>query len=184
MIRDHIVFNFHEEGQPLREHIDRVFAAAKFLGYEAGEQQLVDRIVMNLHPTILAHAAFLERPRFRKELNSAVSLIEDKFSALKERQKTPPAKTISSGATLVIDSRPGMSRRIPVFIGVGIVDIWVILDVIVVRRFPGRETGKCPAVTRPPGRNLKCVSQNCCGTSEYFIVGRLGLESGKGPRSC
>jgi len=49
MIRDHIVFNFHEEVQPLREYIDRVFAAVSCLGYEAGEKQLVDRIVMNLH---------------------------------------------------------------------------------------------------------------------------------------
>jgi len=51
MIRDHIVFSFHEEGQPLREYIDRMFAAARFLGYEASEQQLVDRVDMNLHPT-------------------------------------------------------------------------------------------------------------------------------------
>jgi len=35
-----------------------VFAAARFLGYEAGEEQLVDRIVMNLHPTILAQWHF------------------------------------------------------------------------------------------------------------------------------
>ena len=63
MIQDHIIFHFREEGQSLRAYIDRVFVTPKFLGYETGEQQLVDRIVMNLHPTLLAHAAFLERPR-------------------------------------------------------------------------------------------------------------------------
>ena len=61
--RDLIVFNFHDEGQRLREYVDQVFAASKILEYEAGEEQLVDRIVMNLHHSILAHTAFLERPR-------------------------------------------------------------------------------------------------------------------------
>ena len=42
-------------------------------------------------------------------------------------------------------------------------------------------TDRWPAVTRPPGRNLECFSQNRCCTSEYFIVVRLGFESGKGP---
>ena len=89
--RDHIVFNFHEEGQSLREYVDRVFTAARFLQYEAEEEQLIDRIVMNLHPTILAHAAFLDRPRSRQELITAVGLIEEKFSVLRERQRTQPA---------------------------------------------------------------------------------------------
>jgi len=62
MVRDLIVFNFHKEGQALREFADSVFAAARFLEYEADEEQLVGRVFMNLHPAILAHAAFLERP--------------------------------------------------------------------------------------------------------------------------
>jgi len=90
MVRDLIVFNFHEEGQALREFVGRVFAAANFLEYEADEEQLVGRIVMNLHPAILAHAAFLERPRSRKELVSAIGLIEEKVSVLKQREKAQP----------------------------------------------------------------------------------------------
>jgi len=70
-----------------------VFAAARFLEYEADEEQLVGRIVMNLHPAILAHVAFLERPRSRKELMNAIGLIEEKFSVLKEREKVQPAST-------------------------------------------------------------------------------------------
>jgi len=84
MIRDHIVFNFHEEGQALSEYVDSVFAAATFLEYEADEEQLVGRTVMNLHTTILVHAAFLEMPRSRKKLMSAVGLIEERFSVLKK----------------------------------------------------------------------------------------------------
>jgi len=83
MVRDLIVFNFHEEGQSLRDFVDRVFEAAKFLEYEGDEEQLVCRIVMNLHSAIFAHAAFLERLRFRKEMMSAIGLIEKKNSVLK-----------------------------------------------------------------------------------------------------
>jgi len=70
-----------------------VFAAARFLEYEADEEQLVGRIVMNLHPAILAHAAFLERPRSCKELMNTIGLIEEKVSVLKEREKVQPAST-------------------------------------------------------------------------------------------
>jgi hypothetical protein len=62
-MRDHIVFNFHEELEALRDYVSKVFAAASFLQYEAVEEALVGRIVMNLHPTVLAHAALLDRPR-------------------------------------------------------------------------------------------------------------------------
>ena len=97
MIRDHIVFNFHNEGQALRDYVEGVFAAAKFLQYGADEEQLVGRIVMNLHPTILAHAAFLDKPHSRQELLDAIGLIEEKFSVLKEREKAQPAVTAVSG---------------------------------------------------------------------------------------
>ena len=45
MMRDLITFNFHQEGQSVREYIDQVFTAAEFLKYDADEQQLVDRII-------------------------------------------------------------------------------------------------------------------------------------------
>jgi hypothetical protein len=57
------------------------------LGYNASEQQLVDRIVMNFHPSILAHATFLERPRSRKELLRVVGLIEERAAIVKERER-------------------------------------------------------------------------------------------------
>jgi len=102
---------------------------------------------MNLHPTILAHAAFLVMPRCRKELESAVGLIEEKFSVLKERQNTEPAVAISSGATLTFGSRSRLFRRIPILIDVGILDIWVMLDVSVDRGFA---VGKRAGARRSP----------------------------------
>jgi hypothetical protein len=81
------VFNFHQEKEALRDYVNKVFAVAGFLQYEAVEEELVGRIVMNLHPTVLAHAVFLERPRSRKDLINAVSLIEKRFSVLRERKR-------------------------------------------------------------------------------------------------
>ena len=70
---------------------------ARFLEYEAEEEQLHAHVLMNLHPTVLAHSAFLERPRTRKELINAVGLIEGKFSVLSEREKTHPTAPTSNG---------------------------------------------------------------------------------------
>jgi hypothetical protein len=62
------VFNFNQEKEALRDCVSKVFEFAGFLQYGAAEEELVEQIVMNLHPTVLAHAAFLERPRSRKDL--------------------------------------------------------------------------------------------------------------------
>jgi hypothetical protein len=78
LIRDLIVFNFHQEAQSLRIYIDDVFKAAKFLQYDASEEQLVDRVLMNLHPAVLAQSSILDRPRSCKELLQVVGLIEER----------------------------------------------------------------------------------------------------------
>ena len=91
MIRDHIVLKLHRKGQSLREFIDVIFATADLLQYAASEQQLVDRIVINLDSSVLFHAAFFERPRPRGELVSAVGLIEEKESVQREREKSERA---------------------------------------------------------------------------------------------
>jgi hypothetical protein len=66
VIRDMIVYNFQSEGQPLRVYIDQVYRAANFLEYNASKQHLVDRIVLNFYPSILAHATFLDKPLLSK----------------------------------------------------------------------------------------------------------------------
>jgi hypothetical protein len=93
LIRDLIVGNFQKKETPVRLYIEQVFKAASFLGYEASEQQLVDRIVMNFHPDMLAHAAFIDRPRTLKELYRAVGLMEERRITSEERRK----QTVSSG---------------------------------------------------------------------------------------
>jgi hypothetical protein len=87
LICDLIVFNFHEEAQSLRNYIDDVFKAAEFLQYDASEEQLVDRMLMNLHPAVLAQSSFLDRPRSRKELLHVVGLIEERAAVAQERCK-------------------------------------------------------------------------------------------------
>jgi hypothetical protein len=68
----------------LRAYIEQVFSAAKFLRYGAREQELVDRVVMNFHPNILAHAAFIDRPRTLKELYQVVGIVEEKLAVARE----------------------------------------------------------------------------------------------------
>ena len=98
LVRDLIVFNFQKEGQSLRDYIEQVFRAADFLGYNASEQQLVDRIVMNFHPCTLVHAALLDRPRSRQELLRVACLIEEKSAIAKERQRGEGSAPVVSGS--------------------------------------------------------------------------------------
>ena len=55
--------------------------------YEATEQQLVDRVLMNLHPSILDKAAFLDRPWSLRELYRIIGHMEEKMSVSKERER-------------------------------------------------------------------------------------------------
>ena len=87
MIRDLVIFNFHGEGQALRAYIEQVFAAAKFLHYDVSEQDLVDRVVMNFQPSVLSHAAFVDRPCTLKELYKEVGIVEEKLAVAQERQR-------------------------------------------------------------------------------------------------
>jgi len=87
LIRKLIVFNFHQRNMPVRIFIDQIFQAAEFLSYAATEQQLVERIVMNLHPEILKETAFLNSPNTREELGRVVNQIEERFCVANERRR-------------------------------------------------------------------------------------------------
>ena len=89
LIMDLIIFNFQGEGQNLREYIGQVFQVAKFLQYDATEQ-LVDRVVMNLHTRLLAQATLLGRPRSLQELYGIVTIIEEKCAVANERKRGRP----------------------------------------------------------------------------------------------
>jgi hypothetical protein len=161
------VFNFHHEGQLVRNYIDKVFAAAKFLGYATDEQQLVDRIVMNLHPSILAQAAFLERPHSRAQLYSAVGLIEERFSVLRERQRTQSVPNASRG-----DSSRGREtsrkRQVnPQSPGAGSVAGSDMSDATATKIVLRQET-----VLKTPGRDYNGgILEGCSGTSHCFVMG-------------
>jgi hypothetical protein len=110
LIRDLTVFNFQGEDKSMRFYIDRVFQAAEFLQYEATE--LVDRVVMNLHPRVLSQAAFLEKHRSRKDLYRLVGLIE-KFSVLKQRDRLGPEANRDGGNSSGCGGRPRNDRENP-----------------------------------------------------------------------
>ena len=84
LVRELIVFNSHQEGRSLRGYVEQVFCAASFLRFGTIELQLVDRIVMHLHPSVRDQAELLERPRSRNELHRVIGLIEEMMTVVKE----------------------------------------------------------------------------------------------------
>ena len=92
-----MVFNFQKKGQPIREFIKEVTDAAEFLQYNASEADIVERVLMNLNPDILAQAALLPRPNSFRELRHTVGLIEERMAVLKERQRPEVRATGAQG---------------------------------------------------------------------------------------
>ena len=82
------MFNFQEKGRPMREFIKEVTDAAEFLQYNASEADIVERVLMNLQPDILAQAALLPRPVSLQELRYTVGLIEERMAVFAERQRS------------------------------------------------------------------------------------------------
>jgi hypothetical protein len=97
LIRDLIVFHLHDGKKPVREYVEQIFGTAKFLEYSASEPELVDRIVMNLHPTILAHAAFVDRPHSREQLYNVIEIMKERSSVTAERKRQEGIGGVSRG---------------------------------------------------------------------------------------
>lgn len=86
LVWDLIIFNFQAEGQSFRAYVEQISGAARFLQYEASESELVDRVLMNFHPSVIAHVAFVDKPSSLKELR-VVGLIEEKSAVANERRR-------------------------------------------------------------------------------------------------
>jgi hypothetical protein len=108
LIRDLIMCNLHTEGQPVRAYVDQIFQAAEFLCYGATEQQLVDRVVMNLHPCVLGQATLLDRPRSLNELRGLLVQIEERCAVAHERQQVAREPPVGRSAGV----GPGINSRV------------------------------------------------------------------------
>jgi hypothetical protein len=116
LICDLIILNFHGEGQSLRDYIERVFQIAAFLKYGATEQQLVDQVVMNFHPSILSQAAFLDRPKSCLDLDRIIGLMEEKSAVARERQRVGQKSVVKGDrdASRVVSGQSTEPRSPPV----------------------------------------------------------------------
>lgn len=115
LVRELIVFNLHQEGEPLRAYFDQVFQNAEFLRYEATEEQLVQRVIMNLHPSTLNLVSLVNTPKSRRELAVMASLVEEQSAVLNERQRAlrvnpNPDRARGRPPDLVVKNGP-VSRR-------------------------------------------------------------------------
>ena len=114
------------------------------------------RVVMNLHPEILARSAILERPHSRKDLYNVVGRIE-KIAVNKKRQRN------SSGQVATIGEEPRSKqadRNVPRHShppNVGLVFVWAICNDNVAKILLSRKTGRCPEVPGPPAENIDGV---------------------------
>lgn len=127
MIRELEVFHFQKKDCPLREFIKEVVGAAEFLQCRESEGEILNRILLNLHPDILAQAAFLPRPGSYRESRDMVGLIEDRMAVLAEhlapdtgssssqKRQGVVYRKISRVGRLSMASRPaGMGLRVGV----------------------------------------------------------------------
>jgi len=97
IISELVVFNLQEKGRPIREFIKEVIDAAEFLQCNASEAEVVERVLMYLHPEILAQAALLPRSVSFRELRNTVGLIEERMTVLAERQRPEVRATGAQG---------------------------------------------------------------------------------------
>ena len=71
--------------------------ASEFLQYNASEADIVERVLMNLHPDTLAQAELLPRPNTFQELRNTVGLMEERMAVLTERQRQEVRATGAQG---------------------------------------------------------------------------------------
>ena len=79
------------------------------------EEQLVELVVMNFYPGILALTAFLNKPRSFNELYKVVSLIEEMMKIAQERQRMDGvwrSGSVSYGSRNASNNSDYFSRRI------------------------------------------------------------------------
>jgi hypothetical protein len=79
--------------------------------FYASEADVVDRILMNLHPEILAQSALLPRPTSYRELRNLVGLIEERMAVLAERKKSRVVTSNHSEQRGGLDSEQRGSRE-------------------------------------------------------------------------
>jgi hypothetical protein len=134
-----------------------VFATADFLVYQTTEQELVDRVVMNLHSSILVHSAFLERPHSREELGRAIGLIEEKMLVAKARDETSPPLSLKRMRLLLPAGLLGRGYR---RLNAGSVAAQFTSNVTADRDPVRRETGRRPEEFRPPGAKFELYEES------------------------
>jgi hypothetical protein len=93
LIRDLIVFICMMVADR-QDYVEQILDTATFLEYGADEQELVDRVVTNFHPSVLAHSAFMDKPHTRAELLKIIEALEERASVRVERKQQEVKKVV------------------------------------------------------------------------------------------
>jgi hypothetical protein len=134
---------------------------------------------MNFHPSILAHATFLERPRSRKELLRVVGLIEERAAIVKgvrerERERSRPPVSRVGKVPAWNESRgvPARSRQT----ASGPLKCWGCGQSGHFRRDCRRDSaspgdGQSPGGRQAPGRKFKVDSESSLRCPAIHLCG-------------
>jgi hypothetical protein len=110
----YVTERFQAPGEELNSYIMAVVAAAAILGFSGPEQQLVHRMVQNLHPKVKACLLFERRPESIKELFSLSTIVAEAVAVEEQRQRlTAPSPQDAAPRPMVnsvVGARPPSAR--------------------------------------------------------------------------
>jgi hypothetical protein len=114
----YVTERFQSSGEDLNSYVMSVVAAAAILGFAGTEQQLVHRMVQNMHPSVKAYCLFESRPVTVRELYSLATTVAEAVAVEDQRMRLnasgPQSATPRNLASAVVKterSSAGADRR-------------------------------------------------------------------------
>jgi hypothetical protein len=83
----YVTERFQAPGEDLNSYVMSVVAAAAILGFAGTEQQLVHRMVQNMHPSVKAYCWFESRPETVQELYSLATTVAEAVAVEDQRKR-------------------------------------------------------------------------------------------------
>ena len=85
-LASHVLDRFQAQTEDFTAYVMSVVGAASILGFSGTEEQLVQRMVQNLHPRVKSHCMFQNRPQSVQDLYSLTTTVAE-AEAVEEQRK-------------------------------------------------------------------------------------------------
>jgi hypothetical protein len=83
----YVTERFHAPGEDLNSYVMSVVAAAAILVFAGTDQQLVHRMVQNMHPSVKAYCLFESRPETVQELYALATIVAEAVAVEDQRKR-------------------------------------------------------------------------------------------------